>query len=931
MDEMLMEFLAESAEQIEAASAQIVEFERNPEDAALISSIFRLVHTIKGTCGFLGLERLQRLTHHAESLIGCLREGATATPDVVSAILTAVDQVKVLLGDLEEAGHEPEGDDIELIALLERQVAVCQGAESAPAEAAVESAPEVVAAAEEPAVEAHEPEPVVAEAADEAAASAETTLEEKLSNPQTQESLDALVASLRAAKLDVRREAAKSTQGKPSEPAASAAPAAAKPAAPADAHPPAHKAESGEGRAKGADTIRINLNTLERIMNLVSELVLTRNQLIELTRHKEDETLKSPLQRLSTMTTDLQDAVMRARMQPVERVFSNLPRMIRDLAHDLGKKINLVTEGADTELDRQLIDLIRDPLTHLVRNCADHGIEMPEDRVRVGKPAAGTVRVSAAHEAGQITIEIADDGRGLDITKIKGKAIQSGLATPQQLERMNDEEIYRFIFAAGFSTAEKVTNVSGRGVGMDVVRENIQTIGGSVALSSTPGKGAKFSLKIPLTLAIAPALIVEASGQRFALPQHSVVEAVGLNGGEHKIELVQGSKILQLREAVLPIGSLAELLHLAPPANRVEEAEQLAVIMRVGAHAFGITVDAVVDVQEIVVKPMGGSLSHLSSFSGHTILGDGSVVLILDPNGVCQSLGLEQSREGAASNVEGGALRGGDRTRLVYFRAGSGVDKVLPLSNIARIETVHSDKIEMSNGMMLMQHQGRLMPIVAAAPEVMVKEGDNTVFVISPDGESFGLLIDAIVDIIEEKLDVEIAGDQPGIVGAAEINGKVVELLDIGHFVDIVRPQEERPKDRKSRLLLVDDAAFFRDMLAATLQAHGFEVVKCGSGGQALSTIAQGGAFDAALIDVELPDLAGFELAEKLREGGAQFPMIAIAPYATREILRGATAAGMAGAVGKFQRTQMLDLIRACVEQPGDGNQDDAFFAGAAA
>ncbi len=449
-------------------------------------------------------------------------------------------------------------------------------------------------------------------------------------------------------------------------------------------------------------------------------------------------------------------------------------------------------------------------------------------------------------------------------------------------------------------------------------------------LTSTPGKGAKFALKIPLTLAIAPALIVEASGQRFALPQHSVVEAVGLNGGEHKIELVQGSKILQLREAVLPIGSLAELLHLAPPENRTAEAEQLAVIMRVGAHAFGITVDAVVDVQEIVVKPMGVSLSHLSSFSGHTILGDGSVVLILDPNGVCQALGLEQSREGSAANVESDALRVGDRTRLVYFRAGTGVDKVLPLSNIARIETVSSEKIEFSNGMMLMQHQGRLMPIVAAAPDVMVREGDNTVFVVSPDGEPFGLLIDAIVDIIEEKLDVEIAGDQPGIVGAAEINGKVVELLDIAHFIDIVRPQAERPKDRKSRLLLIDDAAFFRDMLASTLQAHGFEVVKAGSGAQGASALGHSGPFDAALIDIELPDVAGYELAERLREAGAAFPMIALAPYATREILRAAAAAGMAGAVGKFQRTQMLDLIRACIEQQND-MQDEDLFAGAAA
>jgi two-component system chemotaxis sensor kinase CheA len=914
MDEMLKEFLAESAEQIEAASAQIVAFERNPHDAALIASIFRLVHTIKGTCGFLGLDRLQKLTHHAESLIGCLREGAQATPEVVSAILVAIDRVKELLTALEDSGVEPEGNDDDLTTMLDRQVAVCQN------RAAPEAAPEPATVVPEPVVAPPPPkvEPVAAPHAPEPTGA---------NPPATQESLDALVASLRkAAKL--------SKQQEPQAPTSTASPAG--PLAAAHPHPAGDPA-SGEARqSKGAETIRINLNTLERIMNLVSELVLTRNQLLELTRHKEDETLKSPLQRLSTMTTDLQDAVMRARMQPVERVFANLPRMIRDLSNDLHKKINLVTEGADTELDRQLIELIRDPLTHLVRNCADHGIELPEERIRLGKSPTGTVRVAASHEAGQITIEISDDGRGLDIQKIKDKALAIGLATTQQLERMSDEEIYRFIFAAGFSTAERVTNVSGRGVGMDVVRENIQAIGGSVALTSTPGRGARFALKIPLTLAIAPALIVEASGQRYALPQHSVVEAVGLNGGEHRIEMVQGSKILQLREAVLPIGSLADLLNLDPPAERTSEPEQLAVIMRVGAHSFGITVDAVTDVQEIVVKPMGGSLSHLSAFSGHTILGDGSVVLILDPNGICTSLGLEQTREAGAASVESAKSLSSDKTRLVYFRAGSGVDKVLPLSNIARIETVPSDRIEQSNGMLLMQHQGRLMPIVAAAHDVMVKEGDNTVFVISPNGEPFGLLVDSIVDIIEDRLDVEIGGEAPGIIGAANLNGKVVELLDISYFIEILRPSHEgaamRGKDRKkNRLLLVDDAAFFRDMLAATLQASGFEVVKAASGAQAVSLVSQDPNFDAILVDVELPDVQGFELTERLREAGARAPMIAIAPYATREITRAAAAAGMAAAVGKFQRNQMLDLIRACIEQNDDEAMADGFARGAAA
>ncbi len=865
MDEMLKEFLAESAEQIEAASAQIVAFERDPGDAGLIASIFRLVHTIKGTCGFLGLARLQRLTHAAENLIGALREGAEATPEVVSAILDAVDGVKALLAELEEKGVEGEGDDDDMVALLEARVAECRRAQ--------EEAP--LAGVRE-----------------------------------------------RASTSECAPEADMELEPEPAPAAAPAAPQSGAGAAPMGALAAARGAEPAQG--KRAETIRINIKTLERIMQLVSELVLTRNQLMEITRHRSDEALKSPLQRLSAMTSDLQDAVMRARMQPVERVFANLPRMIRDLATDLNKKINLVTDGGGAELDRQLIELIRDPLTHLVRNCADHGLEPPDERVRLGKPAAGTVRVAASHEAGQITIEISDDGRGLDKARIKDKALKLGLASEQQFERMTDEEIYRFIFAPGFSTAEKVTNVSGRGVGMDVVRENIQAIGGSVALSSTPGRGTRFALKIPLTLAIAPALIVEAHGQRFALPQHSVVEAVGVTGGEHRIEFVQGAKILQLREAVLPIGSLAELLHLAPPEARAAEPEQLAVIMRVGAQSFGITVDAVTDVQEIVVKPMGGSLQHLAAFSGHTILVDGSVVLILDPNGLREALGLTPARETAASEAER-ARDGADKTRLIYFRAGSGVDKVLPLSNVARIETVSSEKIEHSNGMMLIQHQGRLMPIVAAAPDAMVKEGGNTVFVVSPDGEPFGLLVDRILDIVDEKLDVEIAGGAPGIVGAARIGDKVVELLDIAYFIDMLRGSGESGAPRKSRLLLVDDAAFFRDMLSATLSAAGFEVVKAETGAQAVSRVGHNPRFDAILVDVDLPDGAGFELARRLREAGARAPMIALAPFASREVVRAAQAAGMAAAVGKFQRNQLLDLIRACVAD--DGFRDGAAFA----
>ncbi len=876
MDELLKEFLAESNEQIEAASAQIIAFEHNPSDTALIGSIFRLVHTIKGTCGFLGLDRLQHLTHAAENLIGCLREGSTATLEIVSAILASIDRIKEILDGLETAEVEPEGDDSDLIDNLGILVAACKGGTSAPAKAEAAPAP----TASEPAPAA--PALVVSEPAAPTAAAPDPTPDRRVGDRRS-------------------------------------------PAPNAEAH------DSANG-GRRAETIRINLNVLERIMNLVSELVLTRNQLIELTRPQEDESLKSPLQRLSSLTSDLQDAVMRARMQPVEKVFANLPRLIRDLANDLHKKINLVTEGADTELDRQLIELIRDPLTHMVRNCADHGIETPEERARAGKPETGTIKVSAAHEAGQITIEIADDGRGLNLPRIREKALALGLTTAQDLERMSEEEVSRFIFAPGFSTATQVTNVSGRGVGMDVVRENIEMIGGSIALATNTGMGSRISLKIPLTLAIAPALIVETGGHRIAVPQHAVVEAVGIGeASEYKIETVQGAQILQLRDSVLPVTSLSKLLQLPPSENAAKEGEQLAVIMRVGVQTFGVTVDAVADVQEIVVKPLGASLSHLKAFSGHTILGDGTVVLIIDPAGVSAALGLEQSRDLGSADAQVVESATNEATRLVLFRAGGGVDKVLPLSVIARIETVAAGGIEQSNGMLIMRHQGRLMPVVAVSPEVCVKEGDNNVFVIAPNGEPFGLLIDEIVDIIQADLDVQIAGECPGLIGTADIDNKVVELVDIAYFVEMATGSMHAKAEGQRNVLLIEPAAFFRDMIAATLQASGRKVTKAATSAEALALVAGPDRFDAVLIAADMPGASGFELAGSLRAAGLKAPTIALAAHPTPDVADAAAAAGMVGAVGKFHRPRMLELIEDCVSDHRRDSGDDAYLVGAAA
>jgi len=836
MDELLNDFLVETNEHIEAADVQLVLFEKNPGDKSIVASIFRLLHTIKGTCGFLGLSRLEHISHAAEALISRLREGATGTAEIVSSILIAVDRIKFILRELEKSGQEPDGDDQDLIGVIENQIEKSQLAENTA-----------------------EDQPSAAENA-----MAELTKVNEIS--------------------------------------------ASKP--------------SIETGVKRTETVRVAVDMLEQIMLLVSELVLTRNQLLDLSRISEDEATKAPLQRLSTLTTDLQDKVMRARMQPVERLFANLPRLVRDLSLELGKKLELITNGGDTELDRQLIELIRDPLTHLLRNCADHGIEQVQDRLAAGKPAAGTIRVVASHHAGFITIEVSDDGRGLDIERIKAKALAQGIATSTELASLSDEEISRFIFLPAFSTADAITSISGRGIGMDVVRENIEEIGGSISLTSVAGKGTKFSLKIPLTLAIMPALIVHAGVHRFALPQHSVVEVVGINENDtrHEIDHVRGSLVLRLRDEILPLTDLRQVL--AIESNRPSNQEDRAVVMRIGMQSFAILVDAVADVKEVVVKPLGTSIAHLSAFSGQTILGDGSVVLILDPTGIASMLGLAQTSDyKLMPGTESSGFTAS--TRIVLFRAGTGAIKAIPLSLITRIEMVQKAMIEQSNDVYVMRHQNHLMLLLPVG--TISDHPEHPVLVLSVGGESMGLLVDEIYDIVEETLDVEIASTTPGVIGSVRIRDMVVELIDVAHFMRIGRPDAfARQFTRRFRILLVDDKLFFRDMLSPVLKAAGYDVTCAESGEEALSFFTKGHCFDAVVTDIEMPNMNGYTLSHTLTTDDryANMPIIALAAHASPTIEQAAAASGMCKVVGKFDRSALLQALEAHLKIETLGNYE---------
>jgi two-component system, chemotaxis family, sensor kinase CheA len=841
MDDLLREFLTETNESLERVDAELVRFEREPNNANILGNIFRLVHTIKGTCGFLGLPRLEALAHAAETLMGKFRDGMPVTAEAVTLILNTIDRIKLILDEIETQQREPDGGDVDLIERLALRAA---------GEVDAAPPPEPM-----PLLEVFEPE----------------------------------------------------------------APAVAENAEPADASEPAlsHPAHDERGERVANHSIRVSVGTLDHLMTTVSELVLTRNQLLEIVRRHEDSDFKVPLQRLSNVTAELQEGVMKTRMQPIGNAWQKLPRIVRDLCGELGKEIDLKMFGAETELDRQVLELVKDPLTHLVRNCADHGIEDTAARLAAGKPPKGTIQLSACHQGGHIIIEIADDGRGLDLGRIRAKAVEKGFASEAEVAAKSDADICNFIFAPGFSTAARVTSISGRGVGMDVVRSNIEQIGGTVDLRSVTGAGVKFTIKIPLTLAIVSALIVESAGERFALPQLSVLELVRASGaGEHRIERIKDTPVLRLRNKLLPLIYLKDVLR----TGESDSNDGFIVVTQVGSQIFGLVVDGVFHTEEIVIKPMSSKLRHIAVFSGTTILGDGSVIMIIDPNGIAQLLSrtLQTTRDDAPELTERGQTAAEDVVSLLVFRAGSHQPKAVPLSLVTRLEEIDCRKIEISDGRHLVQYRGHLMPLLRLDTQSGLKQdGAQPILVFSDGGRSMGLVVDEIIDIVEERLDIEVASDRPGVLGYGVIKGNATEIVDIGHFLpqafaDWFRRRNGAAERPARTVLLVDDSAFFRDMLTPLIKAAGCNVVAVGSAAAAFEALGSNRRFDLVITDIEMPDMDGFTFAEKLRSmpATAALPIIAITAVVSADAIARGRAIGFYDFVAKFDRTGLIAAIK---------------------
>jgi two-component system, chemotaxis family, sensor kinase CheA len=860
MDDLLREFVTETNESLDVVDVELVRFERDPNNGKILNNIFRLVHTIKGTCGFLGLPRLEALAHAAETLMGKFRDGMPVTGDAVTLVLATIDRVKQILEGLERDQREPDGSDSDLIAELGHMVARLG----------------------EPA----RPQQTVG-----------TLVEQVLERPLQpgEDSLDDLERAFRETAAEI----------KPAKTAKIAAPAEA----------------GDDDNVKTANqSIRVPVDSLERLMTMVSELVLTRNQLLEIVRRHEESEFKGPLQRLSSVTAELQEGVMKTRMQPIGNAWQKFPRIVRDLATELGKHIDLEMLGAETELDRQVLDLIKDPLTHMVRNSADHGLERTEERRALGKPERGRIRLSAFHEGGHIIIQVSDDGRGLNTARIKAKAIAQGLVSDAEADKLSESQIHKIIFVPGFSTATQITSVSGRGVGLDVVRNNIDQIGGAIDVKSVVGEGVSFTLKIPLTLTIVAALIVEAAGDRFAIPQLSVIELVrARGGGNHRIERIKDTSVLRLRDKLLPLARLTTLLG-TDAAGGGKDDDGFIVVLQVGSQSFGVIVDAVFHTEEIVVKPMSTKLRHLAMFSGNTILGDGSVIMIVDPNGVARALGSTvTSQMAAAESAEAKpAVSDTPATSLLVFRAGSAQLKAVPLALITRLEEIDARKIEMTTGRHIVQYRGHLMPLVRMNDDIRVKdEGAQPLLVFSDGNRSMGLVVDEIVDIVAERLDIEVASNNGGVLGSAIIKGQATEIIDVGHFLPLAFEdwfrRKEQPANRAARsVLLIDDSPFFRNMLTPVLQAAGYQVTAVAAASEALALLQDGRTFDVAITDVDMPEMDGFQFAEALRADPrtGDLPVIALSSEVSAEAVERGRNVGFHDYVAKFDRQGLIAALK---------------------
>ncbi len=751
LPEEVAEFLVESYENLDRLDQDLVTLESDPRNKETLSSIFRTIHTIKGTCGFLGFDKLESVAHVGENLLSKLRDGVLLiNPEITNSLLSTVDAVREMLAAIESSNSEGDGDYSALVAQLAHLTNSTANTES--------SEP---TSEKEPNLPANEPVQI-GESSFVFAKKPIATTSPEVAITDTEVQPTAIV------NLAVAPEVAPATNG-------------------------AESSEKEKSPSSLSDAnIRVDVGLLDKLMNLVGELVLARNQILQYTTSYSDSSFVAASQRLNLITSELQEGVMKTRMQPIGNVWSKFPRVVRDLSLSVGKQIQIEFEGRETELDRTIIESIKDPLTHLVRNSVDHGIESPEGRIAAGKPKDGRLILRAYHEGGHVNIEIADDGSGINPEKIKASALKKGLYRQDQLDKMSERELVNLIFSPGFSTAEKITNVSGRGVGMDVVKTNIEKIGGTIDIQSTPGEGTTFKIKIPLTLAIIPALVVAAGGQRYAIPQVSLVELVRLEKSQAKIDLdsVYGAPVCRLRGNLLPLVNLCELMGIESP--RADDDAVNIVVLQADERQFGLVVDNVIDTEEIVVKPLGKQVKSVDVYAGATIMGDGKVALILDVMGIAQrSSVISEIRDRKMSDLahnkhDSSAV---ERQTLLLLGVGDNYRVAVPLSSVDRLEEFPLDLLEWAGDNQVVQYRDSIMPLLWLSSSIGVSSAsdpDNTtvqVVVHSGHGRRVGVVVDSILDIVNVAMNLEKCSTKNQVLGSIVINDRVTDVVNIDEIV----------------------------------------------------------------------------------------------------------------------------------------------------
>ena len=910
-DELVHEFVVESAAHLAQVEGQLLEIESAGEnyDTEIVNTVFRAVHSVKGAAGFLCLTVINSLAHSLENVLNMIRNRELAVnKSIVNTLLRSADQLRILVDNVESSN---EVDVSELVSQLD-------------------------------AIYSGQPEKIVNE----------ENLENQLdySLEQAEQSVAAMESeeppmSFGGASQSSPMQSSMDVQETFGQESISHAPEAAESVVPLPTTPrsntnpvktmektPTKNAENTHvsGKNKATDSIvRVNVAVLDRLMNLAGELVLSRNQLILAVSNGTREGLEAIASRVDQVTSELQETIMQTRMQQIGTVFGRFPRVVRDLSNKLGKECVLDIEGDEVEVDKTIVEAMGDPLTHLVRNSVDHGIESPEKRKAAGKSPVGRVRLRAFHQAGKVCIRIEDDGAGMDPIRLKTKALEKGIITADQAGTMSDNEALRLIFAPGFSTAAQVTDVSGRGVGMDVVKTNIEQLGGTVDLESNLGRGSAVHITLPLTLAIVPSMIVGCSGERYAVPQANIVELVRVPEAEMnaKIGTVHGAEVLRLRGQLLPLVRLDKALMLRDEADAVDRPRSANIlVLETGQMRYGLIVDSLYDNEEIVVKPLGKHVRDLGYLAGATILGDGYVALILDIVGLAMHSNL-RNIDLVENDVRSGFRTGEEVHRLLLFTNHSCEQFAIPMAMVARIERIKSSEIRFIGCHNILIYRGQSLPIIRLEQSIAAlppeQESENLFVIVFRLGDrEIGLVAPALKDIRDVQMVIDAKTlREPGVLGAVIVDNATTRILDLMELVRLKYAdwfQEENSVYSEKvaetpTILLAEDSDFFRNHVTRTLESEGFKVIGAVDGKDAWDHLqAIFDEIDVIVTDIEMPRMNGLEFAKAVRsrENTARLPIIALTSLAGEEDKERGTLAGINEYQIKMDANRLVDAVR---------------------